>query len=175
MAGAYAHARAEIAKSLAGVAIAVALVPPLAVAGIGIGWLQWPVFSGAFLLFLTNLAGIVLAAAFTFMLLGYSPFQRAKRGLIVALALVAVIGVPLTLTSARMVDEHNMVRALDGLVVEGIQLTEVRIQQAEPVIVKARLVSDNVLTVAQVDAIKQRLQILLERPIQLEATWTMVR
>ena len=32
------HAREEVARSLAGVAIAVALVPPLAVSGIGIGW-----------------------------------------------------------------------------------------------------------------------------------------
>ena len=38
VAGAYAFTRAEIAKSLAGVAIAVALVPPLSVMGIGLGW-----------------------------------------------------------------------------------------------------------------------------------------
>ena len=36
IAGAYANAKEEIAKSLAGVAIAVALVPPLAVSGIGL-------------------------------------------------------------------------------------------------------------------------------------------
>ena len=41
VAGAYAHAKDEIAKSLAGVAIAVALVPPLSVAGIGLGWGYW--------------------------------------------------------------------------------------------------------------------------------------
>ena len=38
MAGAYASAKEAVAKSLAGVAIAVALVPPLSVAGIGVGW-----------------------------------------------------------------------------------------------------------------------------------------
>ena len=38
VAGAYAHAKEEVAKSLAGVAIAVALIPPLSVVGIGIGW-----------------------------------------------------------------------------------------------------------------------------------------
>ena len=50
IAGAYAHAKEEIAKSLAGVAIAVALVPPLSVAGIGVGWGDWDMASGAFLL-----------------------------------------------------------------------------------------------------------------------------
>ncbi|MDX5297835.1 MAG: TIGR00341 family protein, partial [Gammaproteobacteria bacterium] len=97
IAGAYAHARAEVARSLAGVAIAVALVPPLAVTGMGIGWLDWSVFSGALLLFLTNLAGIVLAAALTFLWLGYSPFNRARRGLLLSLILVGAVSVPLAL------------------------------------------------------------------------------
>ena len=61
IAGAYAHSKKEVAKTLAGVAIAVALVPPLAVSGIGIGWMNWGVFSGALLLLVTNLAGMVLA------------------------------------------------------------------------------------------------------------------
>ncbi len=47
MAGAYAQARESIMKSMPGVAIAVALVPPLCVAGIGIGWWDWQVISGA--------------------------------------------------------------------------------------------------------------------------------
>ena len=46
IAGAYAHAKEEIAKSLAGVAIAVALVPPLSVAGIGLGWGDWVMARG---------------------------------------------------------------------------------------------------------------------------------
>jgi len=58
MAGAYAHVRESIMKSMPGVAIAVALVPPLCVAGIGIGWWDWQIISGATLLFLTNLVGI---------------------------------------------------------------------------------------------------------------------
>jgi len=65
-AGAYAHSKEEIAKTLAGVAIAVALVPPLAVSGIGIGWLNWPIFFGSFLLLLTNLTGMVLAGSLVF-------------------------------------------------------------------------------------------------------------
>lgn len=104
IAGAYAHARAEVARSLAGVAIAVALVPPLAVAGIGIGWGDWLVFWGAFLLFLTNLTGIILSAAMTFMALGYSPFVLAKRGLALSAMLVTLVSIPLTLGFMHMVE-----------------------------------------------------------------------
>lgn len=48
VAAAFAHAKEGIAKSLAGVAIAVALVPPLVVAGVGIGWMDWDVFQEPF-------------------------------------------------------------------------------------------------------------------------------
>ena len=41
IAGAYATARESVSKSIAGVAIAVALVPPLSVVGIGLGWGNW--------------------------------------------------------------------------------------------------------------------------------------
>jgi AraC-like DNA-binding protein len=78
-------------QSLAGVAIAVALVPPLAVAGIGIGRMEWVFFAQAFLLFLTNLIGIILAGSFTFRVLGYSAAVRNKFSLwLVMLAMVAI-------------------------------------------------------------------------------------
>ncbi len=98
IAAAYAHAKEGIAKSLAGVAIAVALVPPLAVAGIGIGWWDWDVFSGAFLLYLTNLAGIIMFAGITFLLLGFAPFKRARLGLVYTLIIISIVMIPLSLS-----------------------------------------------------------------------------
>lgn len=74
-AAAIAKSFSTVAQNLAGVAIAVALVPPLAVAGIGIGWLDWHHTYPALLLFTTNLTGIILAAASTFVALGYSPLR----------------------------------------------------------------------------------------------------
>jgi len=91
IAGAYTKSYKEILQSLAGVAIAVALVPPLATAGIGLGRLDLYFFSHAFLLFLTNFVGIVLAATLTFRILGFSGVVKGKRGLsIVCLSLIAV-------------------------------------------------------------------------------------
>ena len=95
VAAAYAKSNEKILGSLAGVAIAVALVPPIAVAGIGLGWGVWSIFSSAFLLFVTNLVGIVLAAAFTFMMLGYSPLSIAKKGIVIWLGIVAIVAIPL--------------------------------------------------------------------------------
>ena len=53
--------------ALPGVAIAVALMPPLCAVGFGIGsGFAWPIISGAGLLFLTNLAAIVASAFLVF-------------------------------------------------------------------------------------------------------------
>ncbi len=55
--------------ALPGVAIAVALMPPLCTVGFGVGsGLVWPIMSGAGLLFLTNLAAIVASAFLVFLL-----------------------------------------------------------------------------------------------------------
>ena len=102
IAAAYARSYKEIAQSLAGVAIAVALVPPLAVAGIGLGRMDAAFFGQAFLLFSTNLVGIVLAATVTFRVLGFSPALHAKRRLgAIALAL-ALIVIPLGISSVQI-------------------------------------------------------------------------
>ncbi len=105
IAGAYSKSYKEIAQSLAGVAIAVALVPPLAVAGTGIGRMDFHFFSQAFLLFTTNLVGIVLAASFTFRILGYSPAIRGKQSIRIVLLLSALVAIPLYLSYDRIVEK----------------------------------------------------------------------
>jgi len=96
IAGAYTKSFKEILQSLAGVAIAVALVPPLAVAGIGIGRFDAHIFGQAFLLFSTNLIGIVLAATITFRVLGFSAAVRDKRSVAVVTLFVLGLLIPLT-------------------------------------------------------------------------------
>lgn len=104
IAGAYTKSHKEILQSLAGVAIAVALVPPLAVAGIGIGRLDPEFFGQAFLLFSTNLVGIVIAATFTFRFLGYSAAVKSKQGVGIVFLLLALISAPLYFTYNRIIE-----------------------------------------------------------------------
>jgi uncharacterized hydrophobic protein (TIGR00271 family) len=55
-----------VANAMVGVAVAVALMPPALVVGMGIGARQWPMVTGAGLLLWINIAGGVLAAMVTF-------------------------------------------------------------------------------------------------------------
>ncbi len=117
IAGAYANAKSEIAKSLAGVAIAVALVPPLSITGIGLGWGDFYVSYGAFLLFLTNLVGITLSATITFLVLGYSPINRAKKGIIYTSTILAMVTVPLIFSFNKVLAQNNITSKLNNFTV----------------------------------------------------------
>ncbi len=97
-----AYARRSISTALPGVAIAVALVPPLCVVGIGLALGKDAIIdiglyfsrqgqvlhlaSGAFLLFLTNLAGIIFCAGLVFLIQGYGNWQKALGGLSLTIA-----------------------------------------------------------------------------------------
>jgi uncharacterized hydrophobic protein (TIGR00271 family) len=70
VAAAYAVARPSLLGALAGVAIAAALVPPLATVGIAFAEGAWKISQGAAILFLTNLVAIILGAAFIYRRLG---------------------------------------------------------------------------------------------------------
>jgi uncharacterized hydrophobic protein (TIGR00271 family) len=102
-AGAYATVRRDISGALPGVAVAVALVPPLAASGVLLGRHQASLARGAGLLFATNLFGIILAAAVVFLLTGFVPasrFRMTRGRVLLTLVLTAVptllIGAELT-------------------------------------------------------------------------------
>ncbi|PZX59176.1 putative hydrophobic protein (TIGR00341 family) [Algoriphagus ratkowskyi] len=170
IAGAYAYSKEEINKTLAGVAISVALVPPLAVAGIGIGWLDWSVFGGAMLLLGTNLAGIVMAASITFLVLGFSPFRLAKRGLMISLGIFIAIALPLGLSFNKMVDENSIIQELAGKEIPHGLLREVKVVQMNPLRLSVTLLSDKVLTENDFEEIKSEIEEEIKQPIELEMT-----
>ncbi|MFH7320234.1 DUF389 domain-containing protein [Desulfurivibrio sp. D14AmB] len=175
IAGAYAHAREEVARSLAGVAIAVALVPPLAVTGIGLGWGDWEVVWGAHLLFFTNLVGIVLAASLTFLLMGYAPFHLARRGLLITMVVMLLVGIPLGIGFMRMTEEHKILLAVEGLEVAEVAVQGVSVGSREPLKLSVRLVSAGPIDEQGLDAIKAAIEERLGRPALLEATMVIKR
>jgi uncharacterized hydrophobic protein (TIGR00271 family) len=96
-AAAYAVARPSLLGALAGVAIAAALVPPLATVGISLAEGAWKVSEGAAILFATNLVAIILGAALIYRRLGIQG-SRLRKGLplwgrrtVLLLSLLAVI------------------------------------------------------------------------------------
>ena len=123
LAGSYATARPDMSSSLPGVAVAVALVPPLMVVGITAEAGEYALSGGArgaLLLYLTNLAGIVTLATIVFIATGFVPAARLARigprvvlGILVGMALVVAVAVPLltaSIQAARDSDQNTIVQ-----------------------------------------------------------------
>ncbi|SFR60680.1 TIGR00341 family protein [Thiomicrospira sp. ALE5] len=162
IAGAYAYAKSEVAKTLAGVAIAVALVPPLAVTGIGLGWMDWSVIYGSFLLFITNLFGIAAAAAITFWVMGYTNFARARKGFSVSMVIVGLITIPLAFSFWQMGQQSRLINNIQGveLMVESVpvKLERVSVKWGREPLVQVHVVSNQFLPDAGYDALVEQLE-----------------
>lgn len=105
MVAAYAQGRPNVSGTLAGVAIAAALMPPLAVVGIAVTTWHFDIAANASVLLMTNLVAIVIGAALTFRLLGVrargseedaSP-AWARRALAGLMMIALILAAPLLL------------------------------------------------------------------------------
>lgn len=70
-----AHAHKRLYESVAGVAMATALMPPLVVIGLQIAWGNFDLAWGATLLFMTNLVAILVVGAVLFIFYGFNPHR----------------------------------------------------------------------------------------------------
>lgn len=112
LAGAYAMIRGR-EGAIVGVAIATALMPPLAVIGFGLATWNWTVFSGALLLFVTNFITIALTAFGMAKLYGFranlSKGQSQFQNFAVVMVFMA-LAVPLAFSLQRIAWEANAQR-----------------------------------------------------------------
>jgi uncharacterized hydrophobic protein (TIGR00271 family) len=92
LAGAVALARRDVAAVLPGVAIAISLVPPLAVVGVCAGQGSFTLALGALMLFVSNLVSMVVAGMFVFTVLGYTTEIFEDSGRAPAKTYVAIGG-----------------------------------------------------------------------------------
>lgn len=90
MAGGYATIRQKGA-TIVGVAIATALMPPLAVVGYGIATATWPIAQGAFFLFMTNLLAISLSVTLMAKWYGFKSNHHKKSYTIWQTSLVFIV------------------------------------------------------------------------------------
>ena len=106
-AGSFALARRDVSNILAGVAIAISLVPVLAVVGITLGHGRFDLAWGALILFLTNVAAILIAGVLVFGAAGFAGAASerdprvARRARVFIAVFVVLVIVPLSLQSLQ--------------------------------------------------------------------------
>ncbi len=180
VAGAYAQCRRDALSALSGVAIAVALVPPLATTGIGLTMASWAVAAGALLLFLTNLSAIVAAASVVFLFFGFRPdpgrrFRVFSRSMVGVLALLLAVFVTLAALTVRSFQSAALDKAVQrALVAEtramsGVQVDAWEIESAERDLLRLRVRVQSTQPVSgrDVENLQTRVARRLQRPVAL--------
>ncbi|MEM9134711.1 MAG: DUF389 domain-containing protein [Actinomycetota bacterium] len=147
-AGSYATVRKDASAALPGVAVAVALVPPLGAVGITLEAGDLKLAVGAMLLYTTNLAAIIFAGVMVFIATGFVPPRRlSNTGLqlvvaaVIAGAIVAAIAVPLYRSSADAVEaaqEQGTARAIVDEWLDGRDLSSQVDISGDQVVVELR-------------------------------------
>ncbi|HIK37455.1 MAG: DUF389 domain-containing protein [Geminocystis sp.] len=171
--GGFAKIRKRITDTMAGVAIAVALMPPLCVVGISLSARNYSFAWGAFLLYLTNLLGIVLACMVVFVCSGYT---RANPALGWTTFLTLLLVIPLGASFFRLLQQQQIEVAirrklLYETVTIGQEVQNVKIRVVwtrTPPLVLVNMETDNKITPAQVRLVEDFLRQSLGRDFSLE-------
>ena len=190
-AGAFALTRRSISNALPGVAIAVALVPPLCVVGIGLALgsniIIEPEYhinadaelisvdNGAFLLFFTNFMAIEFCGGLLFLCQGYSNWKKAFISLLSSLLLLIVVTLPLQFSFRSLIVRNIILRNLAELTYENphwidAQLREIYIDlDKEPLLIRFEVVAPSgLITETDVKIIENSLSEKLSQPVNLE-------
>ena len=179
-AGAYAYARRNLSAALPGVAIAAALVPPLAASAIALGSGEYEAATGAGLLYAMNVTAISAAAAVVFLWFGFRPeAQRLgrMRAFFRGFAMIVVLIVAVTAAVAYLGNRDRAAAQLELSVVgvveewlpEGdeLDLAEVR-EDGDGVTVRVRIESLTPRTSEDADALATLLAEDLGRPVEVD-------
>ncbi len=185
IAAAYCLGRPNLSAALPGVAIAAALVPPIATLGISLAMGEREVARGAGILFGTNVFTIILGAATSFFFSGIRPnrgLNRANRWartmLVVLVLAVAGLAIPLgsfLVSQLRAVRQPGGVtqelhRSLEeGLATQGYELTSALWNRrgSQPVELVLRVVGADPPREDLVEELAQRAAAILKGPVDL--------
>ena len=138
--GAFALVRSDVSDTLPGVAIAISLVPPLAVVGLLLEAGRYVEASGAFLLFGTNVTAIIATGTVVLLLYrvrdvaqdsGAEVGELSGRTLAIVAGLVVLVAVPLSLGTSRVISDRLAEAEATPIATEWAQARDWRIASVE--------------------------------------------
>jgi uncharacterized hydrophobic protein (TIGR00271 family) len=174
VAGAYAVVR-QRGETIIGVAIATALMPPIATIGFGLGTGDLTIAAGAAFLFMTNLVAIALAATLTAGFFGFRPRlgeRPAPWQGIAVLLVFAVLAAPLVL-SLRSIGLESQATAETRIAVADIfsgadsRVTLLEVRSAHNETTVSALISTRTLIPDAESRLRERLNAALHTPVKV--------
>ncbi|MEQ8998838.1 MAG: TIGR00341 family protein [Coleofasciculus sp. B1-GNL1-01] len=169
----FAKTRERISDALAGVAIAVALMPPLCVVGLSLSQGIWSFSLGAFLLYVTNLLGITLACMLVFIVAGYTKVNHALSW---TFGFTALLFLPLGVSFWELARQARLQATINNTLVRRtitigqpeVQLVRTKVNwTAKPPIVYLTVETDQEITPKQVRLVQEFISKEMRHPYQL--------
>ncbi len=172
--------RKGVLTIIPGVAIATAVMPPLATTGFGLATGQWEIGWGGFTLFFTNLMAIVISAAAGFFVAGFRPHEEAGHPLarhraLVAATLLLLLSIPLVRTLHAAVQQARLRREIGDVLLQRLgaerhaRLASIDFAERQPYVqVDAVVHTSRFITRAEEELIEALLSERLRRPARLE-------
>lgn len=164
--------RSGISETLAGTAIAVALMPPLCVVGISLAGGAFGNGVGAFLLYITNLLGITLACMIAFILSGYTKVTKALGW---ATLMTAFLLIPLGTRFFQLIEQERVEKEINRklaneTITVGQDVDEVKVSvywRSNPPLVNVTLQTDKEITANEVRLVRDYLNATIKREFEL--------
>jgi len=176
--------RPRISESLAGVAIATSLTPPLCVSAIGLALFDLQIFTGGYILFLANVVSILFISSMIFLFTGAKSHRRSllrRQGIV----FLAVLLISLTIPLFYFLQNYSF-KAVDYRIVQKILTshlkeispssrvreikTDISTKEKKALYVEAVvfLPGETTISYDQQQAIARDLEIQLKKPIDLQ-------
>ncbi|MCK4919072.1 MAG: TIGR00341 family protein [Candidatus Pacebacteria bacterium] len=136
--GAFVITYPKIGAAIAGVVVAAALVPPIAVMGLSVAHGNLGMAGGAFVLYLSNLIAVTFSASILFLVSRFKGpssekgQEQRKSNIRWTLVLLFVMTIPLFLITSKVVKENsqqNIVRDVAKVIIPGLNITDVKINE----------------------------------------------
>ena len=173
LAGSYAMIRGR-EGTIVGVAIATALMPPLAAVGYGLATLNWTVFGGALALYVTNFLTIALTATIMARLYGFRTDLSTRQGWFQNVGIFVVfvaLAIPLGISLRQIAFETNAQRIVQSAIAESFpdnaRVNDLAIDwKSEPATISATVFTPEFNARADA-AITRRLTSRFEKPVSV--------
>ncbi len=174
LAGTFAIIRGK-GDTIVGVAIATALMPPLAVVGYGLATWNMAVLGGSLALFFTNLFTIALAATILARLFGFGHFLSSQQSLTQTTLLLLVfiaMSIPLGISLSRIASESLIARQVRSFLIDDFgdksRVTQLDIDfGTDPLNVRAVVIAPRTKA-HDVSGLEKQLARLLDRKLTLQ-------
>ncbi len=174
LAGTFAVIRGR-GEAIVGVAIATALMPPLAVVGYGLATWNLPVLAGSSALFVTNFVTIALAAMILARFYGFGHFLSHRQTWAQTLMLLAVfvaMAVPLAISLEQIAREALVTNQVRNTLAQrfgaNARVTQLEIDfDADPLLVRSIIIAPRTAPKSRAD-LRAQLQKSLKRPVELQ-------